>query len=66
MYIHVTVFNVREGDDITFVEMQKFEEGQDAKKNGLDHFYILRDRPVPLKYWLLEYRDSKEARDKYE
>ena len=66
MYVHVAVFNVKEGDDITFLEMQKFEEIHDAKKNGLDHFHILRDRENPHKYWLLEYWESKDARDAYE
>ncbi len=66
MYVHVAVFTIKEGDDITFIEMQKFEEIQDAKKNGLDHFHILRDRTNPHKYWLLEYWETKDARDKYE
>ena len=58
--------NVKEGEDITFIEMQKFEEIRDAKKNGLDYFQILKDRENTHKYWLLEFWDSKEARDLYE
>ncbi len=66
MYVHVALFNIQEGADITFLEMQKFEENYDAKPHGLDHFHILQDRANPHRYWLLEYWDSKEARDKFE
>ncbi len=66
MYVHIVSFDVKEGNETTFLEMQKFEEKQDAKPVGLDHYHIFKDRSESNKYWLLEYWDSKASKDKLE
>ncbi len=66
MYVHVVSFTLKEGNDVTFLEMQKFEEDQDAKPAGLDHYHILKDRKNKNTYWLLEYWENKEMKDKFD
>ena len=55
MYVHVVSFKVKEGEGITFVELQKFEELTEAKPAGLDHFHIFKDRNDTNRYFLIEY-----------
>lgn len=64
MYVYISSFKIKDGDETTFIEMQKFEENQDAKPAGLDHFHIFKDLKKPGNYWLLEYWNSKEDKDK--
>jgi quinol monooxygenase YgiN len=66
MYVNVVSFKVKKGDDITFLEMQKFEENVEAKPAGLDHFHILKDKNADNTYYLLEYWEDKAAKDKLE
>ena len=44
MYTYIVSFKVKEGEGISFVELQKFEELTEAKPAGLDHFHIFKDR----------------------
>ena len=44
MYTHIVSFKVKEGEEISFIELQKFEELTEAKPAGLDHFHIFKDR----------------------
>ncbi|MEN8186124.1 MAG: antibiotic biosynthesis monooxygenase [Bacteroidota bacterium] len=60
MYVHVVSFKIKKGEEITFVELQKFEENMEAKPAGLDHFHIYKDRNDHSRYFLVEYWDSKE------
>ena len=66
MYTYIVSFKVKEGEGITFVELQKFEELTEAKPAGLDHFHIFKDRNYKNRYILVEYWKSKEDRDKME
>jgi len=66
MYVNVVAFKVKKGDDITFLEMQKFEENIEGKPAGLDHFHILKDKNAENTYYLLEYWDDKASKDKLE
>lgn len=66
MYVYIVSFKVKEGEDITFIELQKFEENMEAKPAGLDHFHIFKDRNDESRYFLIEYWNSKEEKDKME
>jgi len=66
MYTHIVSFKVKEGEGITFVELQKFEELTEAKPAGLDHFHIFKDRNEENRYFLVEYWNSKNDKDKME
>lgn len=66
MYVHIVSFQVKKGEEITFVELQKFEEDIEAKPAGLDHYHIYKDRNNPGMYYLIEYWNKKEDRDKLE
>lgn len=66
MYVHVVSFKVKEGEGITFVELQKFGELTEAKPAGLDHFHIFKDRNEPNRYFLIEYWNTKEDKEKME
>ena len=48
------------------VEEQKFEENNEAKPAGLDHFHIFKDRNDQSRFFLLEYWNSKEDKDNME
>ncbi len=66
MYTHIVSFKVKEGEGITFIELQKFEELTEAKPAGLDHFHIFKDRNEENRYFLVEYWASKKDKDKME
>lgn len=66
MYAYIVSFKVKHGAGITFVELQKFEALTEAKPAGLDHFHIFKDRVEENKYFLVEYWNSKEDKDKLE
>ena len=66
MYTYIVSFKVKDGEGITFVELQKFEELTEAKPKGLDHFHIFKDRNVENKFFLVEYWKSKEDKDAME
>jgi len=66
MYVHIVSFKVKEGEEITFVELQKFEEKNEAKPAGLDHFHIFKDRNDVNRFFLIEYWNSKDVKDKME
>lgn len=66
MYVHIVSFKVIEGEEITFIELQKFEEKTEAKPAGLDHFHIFKDRKDKSRYFLVEYWNSKSDKDKME
>ncbi|VAV86021.1 hypothetical protein MNBD_BACTEROID02-1144 [hydrothermal vent metagenome] len=63
MYVHLVSFKVKEGEDITFIELLKFEENNEAKPAGLDHFHLFKDRNDTSRYFLIEYWESKENKD---
>lgn len=63
MYVHIVSFKIKEGEEITFVELQKFEEINEAKPAGLDHFHIFKDRNDTSRYFLVEYWNSKKDKD---
>jgi quinol monooxygenase YgiN len=64
MYAHIVSFQVKKGEEITFVELQKFEEYTEAKPAGLDHFHIFKDLNDTSRYFLIEYWDSKSDKEK--
>ncbi|MGV6845400.1 MAG: antibiotic biosynthesis monooxygenase [Lutibacter sp.] len=66
MYAHIVSFLVKEGEGISFIEMQKFEEITEAKPAGLDHFHVFKDKKNPLKYYLIEYWNSIDDKQKME
>ena len=66
MYVHLVSFKVKEGEEITFVELQKFEEYNEAKPAGLDHFHIFKDKNDLSRFFLVEYWKSKEEKDAME
>jgi len=66
MYVHIVSFLVKKGEEITFVELQKFEENMEAKPAGLDHYHIYKDRNNAGHYYLIEYWNTKEDRDNLE
>jgi quinol monooxygenase YgiN len=66
MYTYIVSFLVKNGEGISFVELQKFEELTGAKPAGLDHFHIFKDRNEENRYFLVEYWNSKEDRKKME
>ena len=66
MYAYIVSFKVKDGEGISFVELQKFEELTEAKPAGLDHFHIFKDRVEENKYFLVEYWNSKADKDKLE
>ena len=66
MYTYIVSFKVKDGEGISFVELQKFEELTEAKPAGLDHFHIFKDRIEENKYFLVEYWNSKADKDKLE
>jgi quinol monooxygenase YgiN len=66
MYTHIVSFQVKDGEEVTFVELQKFEELTEAKPAGLDHFHIFKDRNVKNRFFLVEYWESKADKDKME
>ena len=66
MYAHIVSFKVKEGEGISFVELQKFEELTEAKPAGLDHFHIFKDRNEENRFFLVEYWNSKKDKDKME
>lgn len=66
MYTYIVSFLVKEGEGISFVELQKFEELTEATPAGLNHFHIFKDRNDPNRYFLVEYWDSIEDRKKME
>ena len=66
MYVNIVSFKIKVGEDITFIELQKFEEKYKATPAGLDHFHIFKDRNHDETYFLVEYWNSKEDRDRME
>ncbi|MGV8947583.1 MAG: antibiotic biosynthesis monooxygenase [Lutibacter sp.] len=66
MYAYIVSFRIKDGEGISFVELQKFQELTEAKPAGLDHFHIFKDRIEENKYFLIEYWNSKEDKDKLE
>ena len=66
MFVNIVSFVIKPDSDITFLEMQKFEEATDAKPAGLIRYHIFKDRSAEHKYWLLEYWESKEDKEKLE
>ena len=66
MYVHVVSFKVKPGEEITFIELQKFEEKMDAKPAGLDHFHIFKDLNEENRFFLIEYWQSKKDKDNLE
>lgn len=66
MYAHIVSFKVKEGEGISFVELQKFEEVTEAKPAGLDHFHIFKDQNDEFIYYLIEYWDSKKDKENLE
>jgi len=66
MYTHIVSFKVKEGEEVSFIELQKFEELTEAKPAGLDHFHIFKDRNEENRYFLIEYWNSKDDKDKME
>lgn len=66
MYAHIVSFRVKEGEGITFVELQKFEELTEAKPAGLDHFHIFKDRNDTSRFFLVEYWNNKKDKDNLE
>ena len=66
MYVRIVSFKVRDGEDTTFLELQKFEEKYSAKPAGLDHFHVFKDLDNEHVYFLVEYWDTKEHHDKLE
>ncbi|RXP45162.1 hypothetical protein EC396_15835 [Lutibacter sp. HS1-25] len=66
MYTYIVSFKVKEGEGISFVELQNFEELTEAKPAGLDHFHIFKDRNEQDRFFLVEYWNSKEDRLKLE
>jgi len=66
MYTYIVSFKVKDGEGITFVELQKFEELTEAKPAGLDHFHIFKDRNEENRFFLVEYWISIEDRIRME
>ncbi len=66
MYVHIVSFKIKEGEEITFVEIQKFQEINESKPAGLDHYHIYKDRKDPSRFFLVEYWNSKEDKDELE
>ena len=66
MYVHIVSFQVKEGDDLTFIEGQKFEENTEGIPAGLDHFHIFKDLNKEHLYYLIEYWKDKASKDKME
>ena len=66
MYVHIVSFKVKDGEGISFVELQKFEELTEAKPAGLDHFNIFKDRNEENRFFLVEYWNSKKDKEKME
>jgi quinol monooxygenase YgiN len=66
MYTHIVSFKVKDGEEISFIELQQFEELTEAKPAGLDHFHIFKDRNEDNRFFLVEYWHSKEDKDKME
>ncbi len=66
MYVHVVSFKIKEGEEHTFVEIQKFEESTQGKPAGLDHFHIFKDRNDKHRYFLVEYWDDKASKEALE
>ncbi|MFK5958313.1 MAG: antibiotic biosynthesis monooxygenase [Lutibacter sp.] len=66
MYAHIVSFKVKDGEEVSFVELQKFEELTEAKPAGLDHFHIFKDRNKGNHFFLVEYWNSKEDKDAME
>lgn len=64
MYVYINSFKVKDGEEITFEELQKFEENNDAKPAGLIRYHLFKDRNAENNYWVLEYWESKEIREK--
>lgn len=64
MYVHIVSFKVIKGEEITFVELQKFEENTEAKPAGLDHYHIFKDLNDESRYFLIEYWESKKDKEK--
>lgn len=63
MYVFATTLRIKKGEELTFVEMQKFIEKTEATPAGLDHFHIFRDRWDDEKFFLVEYWEQKSQRD---
>jgi len=66
MYVHIVSFKVKAGDDLTFIEGQKFEEMTEGKPFGLNHYHIYKDLNEEHRYYLIEYWDSKADKEKLE
>lgn len=66
MYVHVVSFKVKPGEEITFIELQKFEEEMDATPAGLDHFHIFKDLNEENRFFLIEYWHSKSDKEALE
>lgn len=66
MYTYIVSFKVKEGEGVSFVELQTFEELTEAKPAGLDHFHIFKDRNEENRFFLVEYWNSIEDRLKME
>jgi len=66
MYAPIVSFKVKEGEGVSFVESQKFEEVTEAKPSGLDHFHIFKDKNNEFKYYLIEYWNSKKDKENME
>ena len=66
MYTHIVSFKVKKGEGISFIELQQFEEVTEAKPAGLDHFHIFKDRNEENRFFLVEYWNSKEDKNRME
>ncbi len=66
MYVHFVEFEVKPGEDTTFIESQKFEEKIGEKPFGLNHFHIYKDLNKEHRYFLIEYWNKKTDRENLE
>lgn len=66
MYVNFLSFRINEKKGIKGNELSMIENYSSALPKGLDRFHIFKDKKKENKFYLIEYWDSKEAKEQME
>jgi len=66
MYVNLLSFKINEKKGISSNELSMIENYTSVLPSGLDRFHIFKDKKKENKFYLIEYWNSKEAKEEME
>lgn len=66
MYVNILTFKINEKDGISSNELSMLEDNILTKPKGMDRLHVFKDKKESNKFYLIEYWNSKELKDKME